>query len=288
MPRFGRSYPVPRRGSVAALFAAPIVTGAGALNATFTATGAATEFSPASGTVTGSFTASSVVTTVDPTSGVVSSTFSAGFSPVAVSTSGAVTSVFTAAGAPVVQMPTAGAVSATFTASATAGIDMVATGVVAGNFAAGYAPEAIGVPSSLGATFQALFGPEAIGIPSGIVATFTVGYAPEGLGGSGVLSATFSAAPSFTVNLQTTGTVSGLFSVGIATAPKVSVPWNQSGNQYVPNLLSFGLHANYRVYVQVGVPTAQLGNNGDYCFRPDGTAGARMYVRSGGSWSAIN
>ena len=286
--RFGRSYPVPRRGSIAALFAAPIIAGAGTLNATFTATGAATEFSPASGTVTGSFTASSVVTTVDPTSGVVSSTFSAGFSPVAVSTSGAVTSVFTAAGAPVVQMPTAGAVSATFSAVGTATWFIPTVGAVTGNFSAGFAPEAIGIPSAVSASFVALLSPEAIGIPSGLVATFSAGYNPEGLGTSGVVNGLFNAAGAGTVQYSTTASVTGYFSVQTPTLPKVSVPWNQPGNQFVKDVLSFGLHANYRVYVQVGVPTAQLGNNGDYCFRPDGVAGARMYVRSAGAWSAIN
>ncbi len=149
---------------------------------------------------------------------------------------------------------------------------------------------ALGVTSGITATFSAISSGVITIIPaSGVVsATFSAGYGPEGLGTGGVISATFSADGAVVLWYSTTGSVTGYFSVQTPTLPKVSVPWNQPGNQFVKDVLSFGLHANYRVYVQVGVPTPQLGNNGDYCFRPDGTAGARMYVRSGGSWSAIN
>ena len=138
-------------------------------------------------------------------------------------------------------------------------------------------------------TFTAAISSETVSLTMGLTATFAVGYSPEEIAGnSGVVAATFTAQGTPTVQLGTTGAVTGYFSVGVPTLPKVSLPWNQPGNQFVKDILSFGLHANYRVYVQVGVPAAQLGNNGDYCFRPDGVAGARMYVRSSGAWTAIN
>ena len=264
------------------------VTGSGTLSASFSASGTATTFLPASGDVTGTFTVASTVTTIDPTSGVVSATFSAGFSPEGIGTSGVVSATFSANGQPAVTVIAAGTVTGNFTATATATWFIPTTGVVSATFSAGYVPEAIGIPSAVSASFVALLSPEAIGVPSGLVATFSAGYNPEGLGTSGVVNGLFNAAGAGTVQYFTTASVTGYFSVQTPTLPKVSVPWNQPGNQFVKDILSFGLHANYRVYVQVGVPTAQLGNNGDYCFRPDGTAGARMYVRSGGSWSAIN
>ena len=267
MARFGRSFPVPRRREFVPSLV--IVPGSGAVSGSFSAT-------------------SSSVITVVPSSGVLNATFSAGFSPEGIGTSGVVGATFSANGQPAVTVIAAGTVTGNFTATATATWFIPTSGVVGATFSARYVPEAIGVPSAVSASFVAMLSPEAIGIPSGLVATFSAGYNPEGLGVPSAVSGVFSASGAGAVQYSTTASVTGYFSVQTPTLPKVSVPWNQPGNQFVKDILSFGLHANYRVYVQVGVPTAQLGNNGDYCFRPDGTAGARMYVRSGGSWSAIN
>lgn len=141
---------------------------------------------------------------------------------------------------------------------------------------------------SVTATFAATLSSETVTVALGLTATFATGYNPEAVGENGVVAGAFIASGAGVVRVIPTGAVTGYFSVGVPTLPKVSLPWNQPGNQFVKDILSFGLHANYRVYVQVGVPTAQLGNNGDYCFRPDGVAGARMYVRSSGAWTAIN
>ena len=267
MARFGRSFPVPRRREFVPSLV--IVPGSGAVSGSFSAT-------------------SSSVITVVPSSGVLNAAFSAGFSPEGVGTSGVVSATFSAAGQSAVTVNASGVLSAAFSAVGTATWFIPTTGAVAGNFSAGFAPEAIGVPSAVSASFVALLSPEAIGIPSGLVASFSAGYNPEGLGSSGVVSGVFAATGAGVVQYFATAALIGYFSVGTPTLPKVSAPWNQPGNQFVQDILSFGLHANYRVYVQVGVPTAQLGNNGDYCFRPDGTAGARMYVRSSGAWTAIN
>ncbi len=267
MAQFGRSFPVPRRREFVPSLV--IVPGSGAVSGSFSAT-------------------SSSVITVVPSSGVLNAAFSAGFSPEGVGTSGVVSATFSAAGQPAVTVTSSGVLNATFSAVGTATWFIPTVGAVTGNFSAGFAPEAIGIPSAVSASFVALLSPEAIGVPSGLVATFSAGYNPEGLGTSGVVNGLFNAAGAGTVQYFTTASVTGYFSVQTPTLPKVSVPWNQPGNQFVKDILSFGLHANYRVYVQVGVPTAQLGNNGDYCFRPDGTAGARMYVRSSGAWTAIN
>ena len=267
MARFGRSFPVPRRRE----FVPGLVT------------------IPGGGTLSGNFSAlSSGVITIIPTSGTLAAAFSAGFSPEGLGTGGTVSATFSAVGQPAVTVNASGVLSAAFSAVSAATWFIPTSAAVTGNFSAGFAPEAIGVPSAVSASFVALLSPEAVGIPSGLVATFSAGYNPEGLGVPSAVSGVFSASGAGAVQYSTTASVTGYFSVQTPTLPKVSVPWNQPGNQFVKDILSFGLHANYRVYVQVGVPTAQLGNNGDYCFRPDGTAGARMYVRSGGSWSAIN
>lgn len=267
MARIGRSIPVPRRQEYVPSLV--IVPGSGAVSGNFSAT-------------------SSSVVTVIPSSGVLNATFSAGFSPEGIGTSGVVSATFSANGQPAVTVIAAGTVTGNFTATATATWFIPTSGVVSATFSARYVPEAIGVPSAVSASFVALLSPEAIGIPSGLIASFSAGYNPEGLGSSGVVSGVFVAAGAGVVQYSATAALIGYFSVGTPTLPKVSKPWSQSGNQFVQDILSFGLHANYRVYVQVGVPTAQLGNNGDYCFRPDGVAGARMYVRSAGAWSAIN
>ena len=267
MARFGRSFPVPRRREFVPELV--VIPGAGAVSGNFSAI-------------------SSGVVTVIPTSGVVSATFSAGYSPEGLGTGGAVSATFSAVGQSPVTVTSSGVLNATFSAVGTATWFIPTVGAVTGNFSAGFAPEAIGIPSAVSASFVALLSPEAIGIPSGLIASFSAGYNPEGLGSSGVVSGVFVAAGAGVVQYSATAALIGYFSVGTPTLPKVSKPWSQSGNQFVQDILSFGLHANYRVYVQVGVPTAQLGNNGDYCFRPDGVAGARMYVRSAGAWSAIN
>jgi hypothetical protein len=124
--------------------------------------------------------------------------------------------------------------------------------------------------SNVVATFTGVFSPEGLGVPGTLVATFTGVFSPEGLGVPGTLVATFTGA-------SATGT------------PVVHLYSTQSGNQFVTDITSYGLHANVRVYVTVGVPTANLGNDGDFALRRDAAngSGTQMYHRASGAWSAV-
>jgi hypothetical protein len=126
---------------------------------------------------------------------------------------------------------------------------------------------------------------------SNINAFFTGAFSPEGFGVPGTIVATFTGASAGIVIRETTaGTIVATFTGASATGTPVVYRYStQSGNQFVTDITSYGLHANVRVYVTVGVPTANLGNDGDFALRRDAAngSGTQMYHRASGAWSAV-
>jgi hypothetical protein len=256
MARFGRGFPVPKsRANVAIL--APVITAASAsLSAAFAgaSSGVITEV-PAAGTLTAAFSASATPTVRVSALGSVTATFSgAGSVGLALPTSNVSATFSGAFASPTILFPVSGAVSATFTGELVSpSVTTYVNAAVAATFAGWFSPEGLGATAALNATFA--------GASSGIVAYLAT---------SGSLVATFTGA-------SATGT------------PVVHLYSTQGGNQYVTDITSYGLHANVRIYVTVGVPTVSLGNDGDFALRKDATngSGTQMYHRASGAWSAV-
>ena len=153
-------------------------------------------------------------------------------------------------------------------------VTYAATGSVSASFAGSSAP--LSVTAFANAT---------------ISATFSATFSPEGLGSGGVVVATFVGSSSGVARLiATSSAITANFSGSSASGqPTVHLYSTQRGNQFVTDITSYGLHANVRVYVTVGVPTVNLGNDGDFALRRDTTngSGTQMYHRASGSWTAV-
>ena len=251
MARFGRSFPVPRRKAYVPGIV--IVPGSGSVSATFAA-------------------ASSGIVTKVPGSGAVTAAFVASAAPiVVVPTSGSVVASFAASGAIALALPTS-SVSATFAVSESSiAAFLQASGTIQASCTASAAPVLVTayVSGAVAASFATGFAPEAFGIPSSV-------------------SASFAASATVTAFLGAAGSVVALFSTGVASVPSLHLYSTQPGNPWIVSVESYSFQLQHRIWGGVGLPVANLGTDGDYYFRKDGAAGARMYARASGAWTAIN
>ncbi len=157
----------------------------------------------------------------------------------------------------------------------------------------GYVSGVMPTSASLAASFAASITASITDIPlsTTVDATFVAQYSPEGVGVPATLSATAGISGTLVGIISTSGgTVVATFTGSSASGtPVVHLFSTQPGNQFVTDITSYGLHANVRVYVTVGIPTASLGNDGDYALRRDSTngSGVQMYRRASGAWAAI-
>ena len=156
----------------------------------------------------------------------------------------------------------------------------------------GYAQYAAPATATLSATVTISASGSLTNIPASgsLLASATEGFSPETIGGvPGNLAASVSLAGTGTVIVYGSGTLVVSVTCAISSGSvTIYVPTHNPGFQYVRDIPSYGLPDGHRVYQAVGVPSANLGNIGDYYRRLDGAAGALMYYRGASSWTAIN
>lgn len=154
-----------------------------------------------------------------------------------------------------------------------------------------------GTSGNLAATITLGYNPEAIGPGAGqanLVETTTLSFSPEGIGpGTAGMPAVVSVVLGNSAVLQLSSPNAALVANVTITlnrgAITISLPSNQPGYQYVHDTPSTALPNGYRQYIGVGVPSPNLGNNGDLYRRADGVIGTNsLYARASGAWSAIN
>ena len=146
------------------------------------------------------------------------------------------------------------------------------------------------VSGNVSATFGASSSVTLTAFTSGNVsATVAATGAPIGIyPASGVVSATFAGSGAIHQLIVTSGTLTATFAATVATPPALHLFSTQPGNPWIVSVDSYSFQLQHRIWGGVGLPVANLGTDGDYYFRKDGAAGARMYARASGAWTAIN
>ena len=215
----------------------------------------------------------------------------------------------TGSASPLVQVPLTANLAASMSGVATLVVDVFATGSLSATVT-GSSSAVVKVPAmgNLQATLTGA-GTLALGLPTAALSASVTGAGsfsvrvPEtgNVAVSVVGGATLGVLVYPTGNLQVTvtGAATGLAAKFIATGNLlvsvtgtsivaklvVHAPSSQSGA--VPT--TFLLHEHYKIWVVVGVPPANMGNNGDLCYRKDSTTGSgtKVYTRASNAWTAI-